>query len=120
MKVECKSGLVDCHNGNDIEKIILECATGLNEILIFEDEDYPYLAISVNGERAVVHYFSSEQCGPYQSVGNEIDGTTKLLAGGEMWFAPNRAVIPLLSAIECAKQFLMEKQLPSCIEWGEL
>ena len=112
---------MDCRDSSEIEKIISECAAGVDEIWIFGDSEYPALSVIVNGEKAVVHYFSSEQGGSYQSAENDkIAGTTKFLAGGEIWEAPNYTVIPLLSAIECAKQFIETKQRPLCITWNEL
>jgi len=121
MKIECKLGEVDVCSDSEIEKIILECATGLDEILIYGNNEFPYLSLLVNGERAVLHYFSSEQCGSYQSVGNDgIDEATKFMIAGDMWTAPNYAVVPLSSAIECAKQFAKTQQRPSYIGWNEL
>jgi len=121
MEIECKLGLMKICSDSEIENIILECAAGLDEIFIYGSDEYPYLALLVNGERAVLHYFSSRQCGSYQSIGNDnIDEATKFIISGETWTSPNYAVVTLNSAIECAKQFVNTQQIPSCIEWNEL
>ena len=121
MKIESKLGLVDYDDDDNIEMIIRKCAVGRDDIWICGDSEYPCLAISVNGENAVVHYFSSKQDGHYQSIGNnDTDGTTEFLAGGEILEAPNYIMVPLSSAIQCAKQFLISQERPSCIEWDKI
>ena len=123
MKVKCKMGLIDCNTESDIEKIIMECATGGDKIWMYEvrDDEHPRLSIHINKEKAIVCYFSIEPFGSYQSVGNgNANDTTEFLTNGEMWIAPNDTVVPLLSAVECAKQFFITKKRPSCIEWSEL
>lgn len=121
MKIECKLGLVNCDNPNDVERILRECAADSDDIWIFGESEYPCLAIPVGGEKAVVHYFLTEQEGHYQSVGDrDADGTTTFLAGGDRWDAPNDIVVPLSVAIECVKQFLATQERPTCVEWDEI
>ena len=119
MKIESRLGIVDCRDIDDIEKIIMECSIGLNEICVFGESEYPYMTISVNQEKAVLHYFKSEQCS--QSFGNNYaNNDTEFFAGGEVWNAPGEVVIPLSSAIESVKQFFKTQERPTCIKWNEL
>ncbi|MCL1918885.1 MAG: Imm1 family immunity protein [Peptococcaceae bacterium] len=130
MKLSCKFGTANYYNDDKVEQIIKKCAaTPLNDSVAAplddiwmgdEGKDYPCLAIFVNGEKACVHYFQSTEIS-YQSAGHEEDeGSTEFYTGQCVWNAPNYTVIPLPSAIECAKYFLKSQGRPPCIEWNEL
>lgn len=121
MKIECRLGCIDINNSNEVGKIIRECSEKTDDIWISGDNNYPCLGISVNGEKAVVHFFSAEQGQQYQSVGSDdYEGITEFLAGGDIWDAPNYLVVSLSKAIECVEQFIKTQELPTCIEWDRI
>lgn len=91
----------------------------LDDIWLYGDDEYPSLAILINGKYACVHYFKNDQGDMWQSVGNAPHEVT-FMSNGESSPMPANAVIALEDAIECAKQFFKEQKRPDCIEWREL
>lgn len=105
VKIANCNGDFDCRSWNELEDIILRNLS-LNlydDIWLNGEEDYPCLAILMNGNHACVHYFPDDGGNMWQSVGN----------GKE-------AVVSLDKAMECARQFFETLNKPDCIEWRKL
>lgn len=91
-----------------------------DDIWIYGEEEYPCLAMLVNGDLACVHYFLNDQGDMWQSVGTceeEVAFGVYNEAPGNM---PGECVISLDEAIACMNQFFDTLQRPDCIEWREL
>ena len=93
-------------------------ALPLDEIWISGGNEYPCLAILINGDYACVHYFEEEGI-LWQSCGNFSKGMI-FLAGGEEWEAPADTIVSIESAIFCMEEFFDLMKKPECIEWWEL
>ena len=116
------SGDIECLIEEEIETLIRESSfKPFDDIWIGSEERYPCLAILINKELACVHYFLNDYGDAYQSIGNYKEtNTVEFIAGGEKTELPYYSVVTLDKAIECAKQFFLVQNLPSCIEWNEL
>ena len=93
-------------------------ALPLDDIWISGENEYPILAILINGDQACVHYFEEEGV-TWQSYGNFSKGTI-FLAGGEEWEAPADTIVSIKSAIICMEEFVDLMKKPTCIEWQQL
>ena len=106
-------------------------ASGMNASWLSHDGDeYPVIAILVNGDLANIEYFPKEGHPGFQSVGSEpglsVGEHTKFFV--RLWKGmpsdevsiPNRFVIPFSTALKVAKEFSRSKNLPSSIQWFEL
>lgn len=100
------------------EHIKRSSALPTDEIWISGENQYPCLAILINGNFACVHYFEEEGV-MWQSHGTNSEEVT-FLSGGEEWTAPADTVISIENAVSCTEEFFDSLKKPECIEWQEL
>ena len=100
---------------------------GLNTFIIGnQDEPYPCINLSVNGDLANIMYLPNEDHPGYQSIndnnGLDTNLTTKFCMGyvTELFDISNRYVISFSKAYETAIEFFETSTMPRCIEWYEL
>lgn len=120
MNISNCNGDFEIYNWETLKKIIEESSTyPYDDIWIYDETEYPCLAILINSGFACVHYFLNDNGDMWQSVGygNE---AIKFEINGEKTDMPADAVVSLDVAIECAKQFYETHTRPICIEWREL
>lgn len=121
MKIANCNGDFDCHSWSELEDVILKNLS-LNlydDIWLNGEEDYPCLAILMNGNHACLHYFPDDGGNMWQSVGNDNEAVV-FFSNGEKICMPADSVISLDKAMECARQFFETLNKPDCIEWREL
>ena len=91
------------------------------------NEEYPYVALHVNGDVAYLHYFPSDGHPGFQSTlvdGNAVDADIHFLnldgteAGA--FDMPRSTLISLDDAITAVREFARDGQLPPSIAWFEL
>ena len=120
MNIANCNGDFECCTWEEIEHLIRESSTNpYDDIWINGEEDYPCLAILINGNWACVHYFFNDEGDMWQSVGYG-DKDVTFVSNGDESDMPANSVISLEKAIECARQFYETHTQPSCIEWREL
>lgn len=117
-----------CHELSDLKRILkIRYGDGLNTFIMGnQDEPYPCLNLSVNGDLANVIYLSKGDHPGYQSIGinNGLDMnlTTMFCMGSvtELYAFSNKYVISFAQAFEVAIEFFETGRMPKCIEWFEL
>lgn len=121
MTISTSKGDITCHDKNEIAEIIKRSSTlpRGDEIWISGDDEYPCLAIQVNGQYACVHYFENDEGDAWQSYG-DFDKEVVFLAGGEEWTAPEDTIVSLEAALKCMEEYYDTLERPECIEWQEL
>lgn len=98
--------------------IMRSSALPLDDIWISGEDEYPCLAILINGDYACVHYFEEEGI-TWQSHGNFSEEVI-FWAGGEEWKAPADTIVSIESAISCMEDFFDSMKKPKCIEWRKI
>ena len=114
------NGDFELHSFTELEQQIRESSTyPFDDIWISGEANYPCLSILINGQYACIHYFLNNQGDMFQSIGY---GHENIIfeTNGEKSDMPANSIIPLHSAIECAKQFYETQKLPTCINWRDL
>lgn len=121
MQLSCKLGIKEIAQTADLDSYINACASlGSDDLWLYGTAEYPCLALLINEQTACIHYFaSSAQC--YQSL-NETGSykTIEFYMENQELSLPGSAILPLSKAIECAKQFFLSQNKPSCIKWLKL
>lgn len=122
LKVATNKGDIVCKTPQEVENIIINSSKKpLDEIWVSGEDEYPCLAVLVNGDLTSICYFLNENGDMWQSVGNaESNGSVEFLVGGELDERPEYTVVSLEAALECVKQFCDTFYKPDCIEWEEL
>lgn len=87
-----------------------------------ETQDYPQLGLMVKDDLAYLYYVPRDGDVGFRSVGNlpdlEPEGmTTFPIGSGEDIDVQNDAVVPFSAAVAAAKEFLVTKKRPQCMEW---
>lgn len=121
MQIANCNGDFECSSWEELEKLIRKSAgKTLDDIwLSGDEEEYPCLAILINGKDACVHYFYDEEGDMWQSVGYG-NRDVEFVTNGEKSNMPADAVISLEQALACARQFYDTLDRPDCVEWREL
>ena len=121
MNIACCNGDFECNSWEEIEEFIRKSSGNpYDDIWICEeDEEYPCLAMLINGEHVCVHWYDDEG-GIWQSVGHGEKDVEFIANGNEKSEMPSDAVVSLEEALQCAKQFFVTQEQPDCIEWREL
>lgn len=120
MNVANNDGNFECHTKNELETIIRNSVSNpYDDIWIYDKEEYPCLAILINGNYACVHYFLNDEGDMWQTIGKS-DKNVIFMSGGEKSEMPANTVISLEEAIECMKQFYDTLARPNCVEWRAL
>ena len=121
MKIASNSGDHEFQTREETADFIRKSALNpYDDIWICGTEDYPCLAILVNGDLACVHYFLNDQGDMWQSVGNREEDVLFRVIGEAPGSMPGDCVISLDEAIACVNQFFDTLQRPDCIKWREL
>ena len=101
-------------------QIIKNAMSNEKEIWISGDNEYPSMAICLNGEHAAITYFQSEDGGMWLSYNENNQKVVTFFAGGEEWIPEPNAVIGINDMLSCVKEFLYSYERPSCICWQDL
>src|SRR5690606_15305426 len=100
---------------------------GANSFWLYPaDEDVPSLLILAMNDLASLHFFPNQEHPGFSSIGDieglDPNGTTVFYMDGMN--APqdmnNDTIVPFEKAVEAAKEFFVNGELPNCIEWREL
>ncbi|MDE6833981.1 MAG: hypothetical protein K2J39_07050 [Ruminococcus sp.] len=102
---------------SEVKKLIMNSLN--DDILISIGQNYPCLAILINGNYACIHYFESENGHIFQSTG-DVNKEVTFIAGGTEWTAPPESVVTLVDAVICAESFINNLSRTEWIEWTEL
>jgi hypothetical protein len=127
MKIYHLGGMVECKTIEELSPILdIRYDTGVNEFLMIDEKkDYPYLAIMVNNEYAVLIFFPKEEGEMFQAIGENTGlnpAETSVFYFGtpnqetQVW---NEFVVPFAKAKEAAIEFFTSLSLPACVEWSK-
>jgi hypothetical protein len=124
MKIYHFGGMVNCKTIEELNSTLnMRYGAGVNEFLISGEEKYPCLSIMVNNEYATMTFFSKDEDGLYQSIGEDtelnLDEMSVFYFGTQdqetqVW---NEFVIPFAKAKEAAVEFFTSLSLPASVEW---
>jgi hypothetical protein len=125
MHVEDARGALEAEDEASLEAALaVRYDHDANEFWLYGgDGPHPTLGILVRGDLADVHYLPSEGHPGFRSLATQeskAEGTTTFYMGGEQQAAPNQFVVPFSKALEAAKEFLVSRQQPMCLDWFEL
>jgi len=107
-------------SGDDIIKFIQEAKQETNDIWISGEQQYPCMAVCINGEHAAVNFFQNDAGEMWLSYNDENQKEVTFIAGGDEWTPDANAVIALKDAFLCIREFLDTYERPTCIQWQEL
>lgn len=120
INVASNSGDISCRTVEEAEERIRKSsANPYDDIWISGEEEFPCLALLVNGNLASLHYFLNDKGDMWQSLGDYREDT-EFVAGGQKTIMPAECVISMEKALECVRQFCENFERPDCIEWNEL
>lgn len=120
MNVAKNDGDFVCQTLAELVALVMSSSQNpFDDIWISGENEYPCLAILLNGELSCVHYFLNGNGDMWQSAG-DYDKDTLFIAGSEEAEMPSDAVIGVEKAIECVEEFWLSCDRPTCIEWREL
>jgi hypothetical protein len=89
-----------------------------------EHADYPVMLTLVVRDLAFIHFIPAEFEPGFTSVGDvkgmDPRATTVFYMRGDPEYINNDTIIPFDKALEAAKEFFENRELPSCLEWNEL
>lgn len=115
------------NNVSDIKSILnKKTEKGVNEFIISLDSPYPYIIISVNGNKACLSYFRYDDDPGFHSINNAVksyeNGITIFYTNteDEEIEVENCAIVTIEQAVKAVEEFFLTEQLPKCIEWEEL
>lgn len=122
MNIANNKGDFECQTKQELEEMIRNSALNpYDDIWISKKaNEYPCLAILINGNYACVHYFLNDSGDIWQSVGDYEKEIAFAANGGVPDFMPGDCVISLDKAIDCTNLFFDTNKRPDCIEWREL
>jgi len=107
-------------SADDALKFVQTEAQKNGEIWISGTQEYPSMAVCINGEYAAVNYFQNDMGDMWLSYNEENQEKVIFIAGGDEWEPDVNAVISLKNALLCVKEFCVTYKRPSCIHWQEL
>jgi len=120
INVATNSGDIPCRTVQEVESVIRKSsANPFDDIWISGEEEYPCLAVLLNGRLTCVHFFLNDGGDMWLSEGNYHEDT-EFIAGGQKTIIPKEYVIPLEKTLECVRQFCDSFERPDCIAWSEL
>ena len=108
------------HNVNQALEIVKKAITKEKEIWISGDDEYPSMAICLNGEYAAITYFQSQDGTMWLSYNENNQKEIIFVAGGEEWIPEQNVVVGTNDMLSCVQEFLNSLERPSCICWQEL
>ncbi len=127
MVVEYFMGRKECNTIKELEETLkLRNQNSANEFIISEKEKYyPYLAITVRDDLAVLNYMEEEGCS-YIAIGGEKAGVQE---GSTLFHTcsetdememDNYYVLRFCDAQIVAKEFFEDMTLPKSVEWDRI
>ncbi len=120
MKIVSNNGDFEISSKEQIAALVRKSAENpFDEIWVCHQEEYPCLGILINGQYAMVDYFTDEGGEMWQSSGC-LEENVEFQCGGDVSEMPGSEVIPLDQAIKCIEEFFDSPERPGCIEWNEL
>ncbi len=111
---------IEFHNVDQALKIVKNAMTNEKEIWISGVDEYPSMAICLNGEYAAITYFQSQDGTMWLSYNENNQKEIRFVAGGEAWIPEPNAVIGINDMLSCIQEFLNSFERPSCICWQDL
>lgn len=91
-----------------------------NDLWISGKQQYPCMAVCINGEYAAVNFFQNDAGEMWLSYNEKNLKEVTFIAEGDEWKPDANAVIDLNDAFLCIREFLNTYERPSCIQWQEL
>lgn len=114
-KAECSHGTVPAEK---LIEMLRSTASIEDDIRITGSSDYPCLALLINNNDAVLHYFSEKSDTGSISVGDSSRyGQTVIFGDIEL---DGQYALSRETAAECAKLFIQNGSRPRNIQWAEL
>lgn len=114
-KAECNHGTVPAEK---LIELLRTAASAEDDIWITGNSDYPCLALLVNNNDTVLHYFGDERDTGSISVGDSSRyGQTVTFGDIEL---DGQYAVSRETAAECAKLFIQNGSRPRNIQWAEL
>ncbi len=125
MRVEHFLGVDEVNNENEIKNVLsIRVNDQVNEFWIgMEEEPYPCLCVSVNGEKAHVQYFEEAGEPGIQAIGNDNSGEMCVFYTNtptEKIEIEKQFVITINQAIDIVEFFYRTKELTNEVQWYEL
>ena len=105
---------------DDAMEFVSKAASEKSDIWVSKEEEYPCMAICINGEYAAVNYFENAEGKMWLSYNEDNRKEVTFNAGGEEWTPDVSAVISLEVMFSCIREFLITYKRPSCIQWKKL
>ena len=120
MTIVTMDGEYELDSRNEIMELLHQSAAKpFDDIWVYREQEYPCLAILVNGHSVCIHYFLDNGGKMWQSIGQGSDDMIFRNDGAEISL-PGNAITSLDQAIECAVSFAKSADRPDCITWREL
>ena len=118
--ISTNRGNFDFVSIDDALEFVSKVASEKDDIWVSKEEEYPCIAICVNGEYAVVNYFGNAEGEVWLSYNENNRKEVTFSAGGDEWTPDISAVIRLEAMFSCIIEFLLTCNRPSCIQWKKL
>jgi hypothetical protein len=119
-------GDIECNTTKKLLEVLnLKYGNCSNEFILSGETEYPYMAIMVKGDFAVVSFFIEESDWILQAVNNdkdlELDENNIFYTGNDEMEIEicNEFVLPFSKAIIAAEEFFKTKSLPKCLKWSK-
>ena len=109
--ISTNRGNFDFVSIDDALEFVSKVASEKDDIWVSKEEEYPCIAICVNGEYAVVNYFGNAEGEVWLSYNED---------NRKEWTPDISAVIRLEAMFSCIMEFLLTCNRPSCIQWKKL
>lgn len=107
-------------SADDAIKFIRKAAQENNDIWVSGEQQYPCVAVCINGEYAAVNFFQNDAGEMWLSYNDKNEREITFIAGGDEWKPDSNAIIALNDAFSCIREFLDTYERPTCIQWQEL
>lgn len=120
MLISTSKGDFQYQSAQEIINHILQNRLKTDEFWISGNNEYPCMAICINGDYASVNYFEDDNGNMWMSFNEDNNKKITFIAGGEEWMPDANAVITLDAAFSCIDEFLSKYERPLCIQWQEL
>ena len=92
---------------DDALEFVSKVASEKDDIWVSKEEEYPCIAICVNGEYAVVNYFGNAEGEVWLSYNEDNRKEVTFSAGGDEWTPDISAVIRLEAMFSCIMEFCL-------------
>lgn len=107
-------------SADDVIEFIQTTAQECSDLWISGEQDYPCMAVCINGEYAAVNFFQNDAGEMWLSYNENNIKEVTFTAEGDKWKPDADAVISLTDAFSCIREFLNTYERPACIQWQEL